>query len=1307
MRRWVAATVAVATACGAALGAPASAGADRVHAENVSSTRGPKAAAAQPDTFTVNPAQPGTFTGKPDTFDVTLVTGDRVHVNVLGDGRQTATVSPARRTNGSTPSFQVLEDKGELSVIPDDVIGLVPRRLDPELFNVTTLIDQGNADSASGTVPLILTYADQVSSAAAPPAIPATTLTRRLESIDGAGVVADKKQAAELGGALAELARGESAAQGRAESPKAPAGPLAGVDKIWLDRRVKAVLDHSVPQISAPAAWAAGYDGSGTTVAVLDTGMDAGHPDLAGKIVDARDFTGGDDAGDQHGHGTHVADTIAGSGAASGGRLKGVAPGAKLLNGRVLGEDGSGSLSGIIDGMEWAVAEKHADIVNMSLGSPEAGGPLTEAVNELTREYGSLFVIAAGNDGCDACVGSPGDAASALTVGAVDGTDKLADFSSRGPLATDFSVKPDLTAPGVGIVAARAKGTSLGEPVDASYTASSGTSMATPHVAGAAALLRQSRPGIRAGELKALLMGTAKHQDGNTVDEQGTGRVDVAAALADPVAVSEGALNFGGVTQGGARVTRTLTYRNVTTASVQLALKTSKTFTVSPAAVTLPAGGTAEVTVTLDPATSPMGLLREELVATAARGGNVRTLLTASADEPRVELRIRGIGRDGRPARGGFNVLDLDRGTRVGRVLPGDAALPCSTERYGSGTCLLVRPGTYAVLGYIFTMPAWQESTENGTPLNESLTGDPEVRITKNTEIVLDARKAVEVKVETPDHTTKRNMGAAAHIMWYRSALEGDTPIQDGTYLRPGAQIEERLFIQPTRKVTKGVFSVGTRWRLDAPAITMKAPGVELNPDYYEAPWFSDSSTDFPMLDGTQLLQAADAGQGRPEDLKGRNLRGKLALIRRTDGIPVAVQSNNAAAAGAKMVAIYNDRPGRNPSPGGAGVKLTVPTVWLSQEEGQKVLSLLRRVPVPVLATGIVASPYQYDLLLRERGRVPDDLRYVMRTKSLAREEADFRTQLDGDAPANEARFAFEPWDTSSTTTNRPVPHTPRTRVTYIVPDPDVQWSYGMTTPERRYSNAWPSPATPLVTLNDPELHVYKPGQKVDATWFKQPLAPGVNPLDPARREGDLLSFSMQGFVDADRNFAPAYTSDFEQGLRTDFKLYRGSELLMQTQALPSGNGTVPAEKSDYRMELTVENQAAWAKMSTKTGSVWTFASERTAEGATTVIPLLLADYDIALDKENRGNPSSFGLTLYHQKGADESAVKDVSLEVSYDDGKTWRPVRRLTSEGGGSYKAQLDRASGGNGFVSLRLHASDKQGNTLRQEVIRAYATR
>ena len=227
---------------------------------------------------------------------------------------------------------------------------------------------------------------------------------------------------------------------------------------------------------------------------MLDTGADFTHPDLVGRVADRADFTAeGGDAVDHNGHGTHVASTIAGTGAAAHGQRRGVAPDAKLVIGKVLDDHGSGADSGIIAGMEWAATR--ADVINMSLGGsdPDDGSdPLSLAVDALSRSTGALFVIAAGNSG--GAISSPGSAASALTVGAVDRNDKLADFSSRGPLVTSNVAKPELVAPGVDIVAARAAGTNLQDPIDRYYEAISGTSMASPHVAGAAALLAQRHP---------------------------------------------------------------------------------------------------------------------------------------------------------------------------------------------------------------------------------------------------------------------------------------------------------------------------------------------------------------------------------------------------------------------------------------------------------------------------------------------------------------------------------------------------------------------------------------------------------------------------------------------------------------------------------------------------------------------------------------------------------------------------------------------------------------------------------------------
>ena len=215
--------------------------------------------------------------------------------------------------------------------------------------------------------------------------------------------------------------------------------------------------------IGADRAWASGYDGEGTTIAVLDTGIDATHPDLRDQVVAAKNFTPSPDTADRFGHGTHVASIAAGTGAASpaGGVHKGVAPGAELLNGKVLDDEGTGGDSGILAGIEWAL-DQGADVVNLSLSGGDSPGldPLEAAINKLSADKGVLFAVAAGNEGEFGAetVGSPGSAEAALTVGAVDDADSLADFSSRGPRVGDGGIKPDVTAPCVDITAAASPG---------------------------------------------------------------------------------------------------------------------------------------------------------------------------------------------------------------------------------------------------------------------------------------------------------------------------------------------------------------------------------------------------------------------------------------------------------------------------------------------------------------------------------------------------------------------------------------------------------------------------------------------------------------------------------------------------------------------------------------------------------------------------------------------------------------------------------------------------------------------------------
>jgi len=322
------------------------------------------------------------------------------------------------------------------------------------------------------------------------------------------------------------------------------------VELIWPDLPVHTWLDGATDAIYAAPAWESGFTGRGVRVAVIDTGLDGRHPDFEGRIAAWRDFvaprgdglgersghdgSGGAEPIDPNGHGTHVAGIASGSGAASGGRYKGVAPEAELVIARVLEADGTGMTSDVMAGIEWALAEG-ARIINISLGGAPYPADGTDALSMLCTaavDAGAVVCAAAGNMGpAGHTIGAPGAAERVITVGAsvttprdVDSaSDSVARFSSRGPTGAGRS-KPDIVFPGVGIVAPRADGTSLGDIVDGRYTALRGTSQATPMAAGAAALILQANPRATPAEVKRRLTRGADRIAGFEHNAQGSGR---------------------------------------------------------------------------------------------------------------------------------------------------------------------------------------------------------------------------------------------------------------------------------------------------------------------------------------------------------------------------------------------------------------------------------------------------------------------------------------------------------------------------------------------------------------------------------------------------------------------------------------------------------------------------------------------------------------------------------------------------------------------------------------------------------------
>ena len=306
---------------------------------------------------------------------------------------------------------------------------------------------------------------------------------------------------------------------------------MGGVKYVEKDQPVQIMLNQSIPIIGANQVWAAGDTGQGVRIGIIDTGVDASHPDFQGKIIAWTDLVNGKSTPyDDNGHGTHVSSIAAGTGAASNGTYRGVAPGASLIEAKALDSDGMGNTSAIIEGIDWAV-QNHAQVISLSLGSYEHVQALDDAVTSAIND-GVVVVVAAGNEGPGAgSITSPGDDPAAITVGAVDKSDNLASFSSRGP-NYDGSVKPDVVNIGVNVVAARASGTSLGTPVNQYYTSLSGTSMATPMTAGVVALLLQKNPYLTPAQVKTALTATALHMGNGTPNNNyGYGRVQAMAAF--------------------------------------------------------------------------------------------------------------------------------------------------------------------------------------------------------------------------------------------------------------------------------------------------------------------------------------------------------------------------------------------------------------------------------------------------------------------------------------------------------------------------------------------------------------------------------------------------------------------------------------------------------------------------------------------------------------------------------------------------------------------------------------------------------
>ncbi|GHH17906.1 S8 family serine peptidase [Streptomyces rubradiris] len=1169
-------------------------------------------------------AAPAQDTAAPTT--VTLVTGDRVTVTDLGHGRQTVTV---RRPQGATGAVRTQRTDGHLTVVPDEALPyLRAGTLDRRLFDVTGLIRQGLTDARADALPLIVTYGEGVR--AATPA--GAKRTRALPSLRGAALAAGKGRTF-----WRSFTRG------------------AGIDKVWLDGRVTADLAHSNAQIGTAAAWDAGLTGKGVTVAVLDSGADLGHPDLAGRVSTSRSFVEGEEVADRNGHGTHVTSTVGGSGAASDGAEKGVAPGATLAVGKVLSDQGSGSESQIIAGMEWAARDVRARIVSMSLGSQEPSDgtdPMAQALNTLTKETGALFVVAAGNTGAPSAIGSPGAADAALTVGAVDSADRPAYFTSAGPRLGDNALKPDVSAPGVDILAARSRLA----PGTGDYTSMSGTSMATPQVAGVAALLAERHPDWSGAELKDALLSTSRQLDASAY-VLGAGRVSV------PDAVRAGLTATGSADLGFHRwpydtdrpVTRTLTYRNASDADVRLKLSVQGApdgvVTLARDTLTVPAHSTASTTVTGDATRAPVGETSGQVVAAAEDGTPLaHTAFGLVKEEERYTLTVHVKDRDGAPV-----PADLT----VQRLAGGEDARPAHVD--GSGTLRLrLKPGTYTLATFLDV-----RGGHGADSLGLGFLAAPQIRLDHDQDVTLDGRELREVRAAVDRRTETRQL-----LMEYDRRAGGADLF--GAVQVPLAY--DSVFAAPTPKVTQGTFEYRTVWRLAKPRLEVKGVGEAT---------VQPGGT---LAEGRTRLPLADVGDG---PLTG--VSGKAVLAHLAPGADPAALAQAAQDAGAKALFVTDDAPGRLLAWWGTddntGRPLTIATV--SRADAARLRAAGR-----VDMTGTADSPYVYDLSEGHPGAIPDrDLTYTPRLAAVhvrfhAAEPADggeFRYSLTGTFPVGigfQERVSL-----------------PAERTDYVSTGPGQLWHES-------------------VTVRDGALEErgglvrYTGGSRPELDWFRPVWHPwlGTGLGWGQQRAGDRLQFNTPGWGDSGPDhtgFGDVWSDG--SGLSQTTAVYLDGTLVDESTSSAVYVSGAPADEHTYKVVTDTALDAARWPVATRGHTEWTFRSAAGPADRWTYLPLVNLAFDLDTDLAGRvpaGRRVPVGIAAEYVAGATGTGrLGGGRLEVSYDDGTTWRAVP-LTADGGASWRGTLT-VPRGTAHLSLRAFARDDRGGSVTQEIIRAAAVK
>ncbi|MER5602965.1 PA domain-containing protein [Streptomyces sp. NPDC002265] len=750
----------------------------------------------------------------------------------------------------------------------------------------------------------------------------------------------------------------------------------------------------------------------------------------------------------------------------------------------------------------------------------------------------------------------------------------------------------------------------------------------------------------------------------------GSGRLDISAASRTQITAS-GSVDTGLIkwSSDPQPVERRITYTNSADRAVTLQLTLDRQegpgtlFALGADQVTVPAHDSASVSVTLDPRGAAVGSHTGQVIARDGAGVvAAHTVLSFTTESERHDLTLLTKDREGRPTTGTATLRAAQEPDFHFYTIP------------QTGLTLRLPRDTYSVMMFKDV-----QGTHGAHSTGLALLGDPEIELTQDQTVQLDASQTRQVRALTPRPSMPTNTRAE-----YWRSFTSARP-EPGTF---GDWIESKMigpdydsvWAQPTPdKVTHGGFAFTTRWRAPQTPLTLSHGGREMG--------VLPQNGAKPLPDGTTAMDAVFADTGTPAAYAHLSARGKTAVVRRTPGISPSEQSRAAQAAGVKLLLVVNNATGRlNTWYGDADYHSPGPVAAASvtQNDGEALIaeiSASRGRPVRLRATAHPVPGYLYDLVSYHTGGIPEDLTLRAGPHNLARVDAVFGQGKQ--TPAAEMRMDHPPyvfgggWNFLA----EPVAHNARTD--WVSTGGDITWQQQVGIPNLLTETSEPVSYRPATTHAD--------------RWLTPVLRPRMISEDlPVRHDGSALDFTTRAWGDSGTAHAG---QGYGTGLSQRTSLYQGTTLLAESDYDNGHAWDLPPERLPYKLvvDATADN-TPFSPYSPTTHTAWTFTS---AQAERRTIPLVQLDYAVELNAQGEASRTS-SLTLTPSVlGAPHTRVSSVHLEVSYDNGATWHRQTAAHHDGTWTTRLAAPRTAS---FVSLRTTAEDETEGTITQTVIRAY---